>query len=60
MAPRTDRLEIRLTDLEREHFAASADRSGESLAAWLRRAGRERIQREEGRWIGLPLERRVK
>ena len=58
--PRTDRLEIRLTDLERTHFAASAERSGESLAAWLRRAGRERILREEGQRIGLPLERRVK
>ena len=50
---RTDRLHILLTDEERTVFTAQAEAAGESLGAWLRRAGRERALRDEGRRIGL-------
>ena len=47
-APRDNRLQLLLTDEERKQFDAAADRNGESLSAWLRRAGRERVLREVG------------
>ena len=57
---RTERLHILLTNEEREIFSAQAEAAGESLGAWLRRAGRERALRDEGRRIGLLPQRRVK
>jgi len=44
---RTERVQVLLEPSERERFARAADRCGESLSSWLRRAGRERVDREQ-------------
>ena len=46
MAERSSRLAMLLTPDERDQFEAAAKDSGETLSAWLRRAGRERLQRD--------------
>ena len=46
-------MQLLLTEEERRMFAAAAETRGETLSAWLRRAGREKILREEGRRLGL-------
>lgn len=43
---RDDVVRFRITSEERELFSAAARKSGESLSAWFRRAGRERLQNE--------------
>lgn len=43
---RTNRLNMLLTQAERRAWDAAAKASGESLSAWVRRAARERMQRD--------------
>lgn len=64
-ASRDNRIQIRLTDEERDLFSAASDRAGESLSVWLRRAGRERLIREKMADMGVipfavPRRRRAK
>jgi hypothetical protein len=49
MRMRTERVQVLLEPEERERFARAADRCGESLSSWLRRAGRERLERLQRR-----------
>ncbi len=43
----SSRVHLLLEPSERERFVRAADRCGESLSTWLRRAGRERLERED-------------
>ena len=43
----SSRVHLLLEPSERERFVRAADRCGESLSTWLRRAGRERLEREQ-------------
>lgn len=55
------RFQLVLTPVEREAFAAAAERVGESLSAWIRRACRERALRDRTRDLDLlPPRRRTK
>jgi hypothetical protein len=43
------RVQVILDEEERRSFQASAQREGQSLSAWLRDAGRERLERRHAR-----------
>lgn len=46
MCMRTDRVQVLVEPEERRRFARAADRCGESLSSWIRRAALQRLERE--------------